>query len=499
MLYGVLMKRTAATHSRALAVPSTPSQQDGLAEFEPLTAISIDFGDGRISLAGIYKKQQTSFDVHQIRYYMQEDGYGYKITDLLGSYIVGPHGIQVDFGDEQLQDAWDNHEWNPEQPEEGFAEIQRFMIMQIARDGESLYQISADMDNFYLNPIDMLDLPLSSRGQIASGMSAIAYTTAVYSGIDRDSMRRPVRYNFWPQVGQPFVLSADFIVHSYVKKFAGQERGLSWFLGALDTMKELSEFEKNVAQAVKNAAADPGHYVVPPRYFPDINPEDAVSLTRAAELLNKMVSKAPDKRGVLPSDIDYKPSDVGNIFQGTVGEMYRKAALSRIAACVGMAYHSVSGDLSTANFSSLQQSNLDTRALYRKTQDKILAAVKRIVKMWLRWQALRSSRMDTKARRACAKYLLPPFEYIDRAKAVQADAKLLEIGASAPSLIIRTHGQDPDEVFELQAEDELKRRKAYEKRGLEYPGDKVTNQDLTKPEDDDKVEDGDDDKDGKDK
>ena len=500
MWYSVIdMKRTAVRPQALVRMANVPT----VSRDASLDAVSIDFGSGPgpVKLSGLYKKQQTSFDVHQIRYYMQEDGYGYKITDLMGNYIVGPQGITVDFNDDYLNCAWRSHEWNPEQPEEGFAEVQRFLIMALARDGESILQISADKQDFYITPIDILDLPLNSKRTVTGGLGTnIGFVAAAYSGIDRDRMRRPLRYNFWPQIGTPYILPADQVVHTYVRKFAGQERGLSWFLGALDTMKELSEFEHNVARAVRIAASDPGHYSVPKRLFPSIEPDSASTVEKAEEMLNTMVNRDPSKRGVHPEDIKFIPTDVGNIFQGTVAESYRKAALSRIAACVGMAYYSVSGDLSQANFSALQQGNLDNRALYRKTQDKILAAVKRIVRRWLYWQGLRSERMESRIKNIEPTYLIPPFEYIDRAKAVQADEKLFQIKATSRSQIIRAMGQDPWAIFKQVAEDEFLLRKAYEEYGLEYPEDKVPNPDLTDPAEDDTIEDGkEDDEDKEDK
>ena len=457
---------------------------------EPM-AVQLDFlGGGSIQLSGIYKKQQTSHDIHIIRYYMQADGYGYKITDVLENYIIGPGGIEVDFGDEAINELWKDWSWDPENPDEGFDATLRFMLMSLIRDGESFYQIVGDNQNFYVTPIDPLDLPLNTQFQTLSGnRSGIGHVTAAQSGIDRDSMRRPLRYNFKPYIGMPYTLTVDEVVHTYVRRYAGQERGLSWFLGAIDDMRDLHDFEANVAQAVKNAASDPGHYEIPEHYYPQIKPGDVDSETKALETLRSTMHRAPDKKGVLPRDVKWHPADISNVYQGSVVESQRRAGISRVGAHLGLSYHIVSGDASSANFSAIQQGNLDNRAMFRKAQRKILASTKKIVRRWLMWQALKSSRMETKIRKLKPRYLLPPMEYIDRSKAAMADKTLYGIGGTDLSTIIRANGQDPDAVFQRQAEDEYKRRKYYDMYGLEFPDDKRQNDsDLTNNQDSDNID-----------
>ena len=469
--------------SVALDLPvagNNPAVPMGIAEnvtpsSEKLQSISIDLGGGRIGLSGIYRQQQTSYDVHRIRFYVQEDGYGYKITDLLANYVVGANGILVDFGDEDVNEMWMEHQFDPNEPDAEFASIQRFMVMTLVRDGESMYQIVADKDDFYVVPIDCLDLPLNALAQ-GSTVAAhfqynIGFSHPYYSGIDRDSMWRPIRHNFRPiYSGDPFSLAAENVIHSFVRKYAGQERGLSWFLGALDTMADLNAFEQNVAKAVKNAASDPGYYKVAARWYPSINVDDVTSVNTARSVLSREVHRDPSERGILPHDIEFMPSNIGNVFQSGVTDVYRRAALSRIAACVGLSYNAVAGDFAAANFSSAQQGSLDNRALYRTTQSKILSAVKKIVCRWMEWQMVRSSAMERKLRNVKPQYILPPFEYIDRAKAAQADAALLDMGATARSVLILANGQDPDAIFRQRAEDEDKMRKYCEEFDIPYPG-----------------------------
>ena len=438
----------------------------------------LNLGDGPLRLTHIYRKQQTNYEVHQIRYYFQDDGYGFKIVDLLQNYIVGANGIIVDFGDEVLNACWREHEWNPQFPEETFAEIQRFMVLTMVRDGESLDQIAADAKNFYDVPIDILDLPLSSSLRFGWTTSpTIGYRPIAYSGIDYDSMRHPTRYNFKPDVGGEYSIDADHIIHRFMVKYAGQNRGLSWFLGGIDTMEALNRFEKNVAQAVKNASADPGHYTVPPNLMPSIDPTDVDSQDKATAYLKRMMERSPDSRGILPNTVKFEPSNIGNIFAGTVIDVFRRAALSRLAAHVGLSYNNVSGDFAAANFSSAQQGSMDNRALFRKGQDKVLSAVVRIVNRWLYWKSMDSAAMYRRVQKVKGqiKYLMPPFEYIDRVKAAQADKILLEVGVKSKSQVILADGQEPFSVFKQQVDDEVTLRELYEAEGLTYPGDRVDN------------------------
>ena len=157
----------------------------------------------RIKLSGIYRKQQTPYDVHRIRYYLQEDGYGKKALNILCDYVVGAHGIQVKFGDPVLDELWKSWRPDPMHPYMTFGELQRFMVKSLARDGEYIYQMMGDWAGFYCAPMDILDLPLTSKIQAISGpySHAVGLQGNAYQGIDRDNMKRPIQYNFWPDEG----------------------------------------------------------------------------------------------------------------------------------------------------------------------------------------------------------------------------------------------------------------------------------------------------------
>ena len=442
--------------------------------------------NGRLKLGGIYKKQQTSYDIHTIRFFLQEDGYGQKALSILCDYVVGANGIQVDFGDDTVNNLWRAHQFDAMHPERGFGEIQRFQVKSLARDGEYINHIVADVDSFFIPSIDVLDLPLNTSRKIANNTSGIAYTTQYDSGIDRDTMKRPVQYRFMPEDGRPYSLSAEYVIHNFPEVYAGQERGLSWFLGCVDTMADLSGFETNVAQAVKNAASDPGHYSVPERWFGVIRSEDAETPESARAILNRTMTRSPDRRGILPESVSFTPSDIGNVFTGDVTKAHRASQLARISACIGLSYFTVSGDLSSANFSSLQQGNLDNRALFRAAQNLLLESVKQIVKKWMLWISIVTPGILRRVQDAVVRFFLPPFEYIDRQKAAMADKSFMELGATSLSAIITAQGQDPDAVFRQQAEDERKRRDWFEHYDVPYPGDK--NDSLTEQQEDDKID-----------
>ena len=424
-------------------------------------------------LVGIYRKQQTSWEVHRIRYYAQDDGYAYKIIDLMTNHLVGTNGVQVDFGTDRLNNLWKEWRPNPQFPEQCFDEILRFMVLTLIRDGESILQMAWDGDGFYTMPVDIIDLPLDNT-RVLEGPNMMLQTIT-NSGIEFDRLRRPVRYHFRPELGkQPYTLPADEVVHTFVTRYAGQTRGLSWFLGALDTMAELNEFERNIARAVKNASADPGVYKVPNRLFPGLTPADfqADSAgegrgTRAARLLEQMVNLSPDKRGLIPEDVDFVSTHLGNVFQGQIAQSYRQAALGRIAACVGLSYASVSGDLEHANYSSLQQGQVQDRALYRRAQAILLQAIRQVVQKWLWWQGMKSFRMEAACKNCEPMFLLPPFETIDRVKDAQANKILKELEVVSPSTLIQGMGQDPETVFRQIAEDKATMQKYLKEFGVE--------------------------------
>ena len=242
-------------------------------------------------------------------------------------------------------------------------------------------------------------------------------------------------------------------------------------------MDELSGFERNVGQAVRNAAAEPGHYKLNPQLIRPFRPDDADTPEKMQALLTRAVTRRPDQRAIMPEGIDWVPAELSNVFQGSVTDTYRKAQLARIAACVGLSYFTVSGDLSSANFSSLQQGNLDNRALFRAIQNLVLESMKQIVKKWVLWQTLRSSAMQRIFGKMLAnpdeeiRYIKPPFEYIDRVKSAMADKADLENKTNSRSAVILAHGQDPQTVDRQIVEDEKRLRDLYEEYDIPYPGD----------------------------
>ena len=421
--------------------------------------LPFDLKDLNNRLGGIYRKQQSQFQVHQIRYFAEADGYAYKIVDLMINHLIGAKGVAVDFGNDRLNNMWLEWRPSPQFPEIDFAEIMRFMVLSIIRDGESITQTFWDSKGFYVEPIDPLDLPLDNI-RILEGPNVMVQSVT-NSGIDFDRYRRPVRYHFRPEIGGPWYdLPADQVTHLFLRKYAGQTRGLSWFLGAIDTMRDLHDFEKNISTAIKNAAADPGFYKIPPRLFPAISPGDIDTTSpesvksSASRVLQTMLGIAPDRRGFLPSDVEFQGTHIGNVFQGPVAAAYREASLSRIAACVGLSYASVSGDLAQANYSSLQQGHLQDRALYRRTQAELLGGMRRIVRAWLQWNGLKSRRLEAMCANCEPKYLFPPFEALDRVKDAQANKIMLEQNIISPSTLIQGLGQDPDATFRQIAKDQ---------------------------------------------
>ena len=434
-----------------LTTPNTPGSGVGV-------TLPFDLNNLRTRLGGIYKQQQTSFEVRQVRYFAQEDGYAYKIIDLMTNHLIGSQGIHVDYGNERLNSMWEEWKPSPHYMEQDATEMLRFMVLSLIRDGEILNETFHDSSNFFSEPIDNLDLPLDNR-RVLEGPN-ILVQQATNSGITFDRYRRPIQYQFKPEIGGPqYQLDAKNVTHIYKQEYAGQTRGLSWFLGALDTMRELHEFESNISVAVKNAASDPGFYTLPKHYFPamDLSDIDMTSpetvKSSAALVLQRMMEMRPNERGILPDGFDFKSSNVGNIYQGPIAAAYRKAALSRISACVGLSYSSVSGDLDQANYSSLQQGHLQDRALYRRTQALVKYSMSRVIKGWLRWNGLKSRRLEVLCDSCTPKFLFPPFESLDRIKDAQANKIMLEQKLVAPSTLIQGQGQDPDAVFRQIAKD----------------------------------------------
>lgn len=174
-------------------------------------------------------------------------------------------------------------------------------------------------------------------------------------------------------------------------------------------------------------------------------PTQPVNLT--AEPLN--VDYAPD-------GYDFKPWDPGQPTQQY--DPFRKSLVQEIAAGMGVAYASLTGDLSQANYGSQRGGLLSERDRWRVLQREFAA----VVCQWVYEAVLKQARIRGQLQRPAD--LLPDamtaavwhgrkWEWIDPPKDIGAEQQAVASGFTTITRVLNARGLDIREVFEERAEE----------------------------------------------
>ena len=125
-----------------------------------------------------YPYKPTQQQVITARRYSIGDSYTRRMLDVLVDGAVGQDGIKFVFRDPRAQEAWDNWSWNRSSPHERIDDLQRDMVKGVIRDGEAFYEVLADMDGYYVNEIDPLQVEMEDGGQVQRLWGVLCFTTS---------------------------------------------------------------------------------------------------------------------------------------------------------------------------------------------------------------------------------------------------------------------------------------------------------------------------------
>ena len=387
--------------------------------------------------ANSYKQEQTAADISQART-LAETGYGNEAVNLLSNSIIGKTGIVVTWPDERIQDAWDSHQWNAQQPDEPFMESQRRAMRNIAVDGESFGHFIPHTDSLFLEHIDPLLIP---------------HRNAKTLGINRDQVGRPVSYDVIDGNGKETQVAATRIVHTYWGNYTSTRRGKSKLRGAIEPLTDLKTVQSDYKQAVRLLFAfralvkySQNAPDIPKRI--DVNGNQVVDLTRLA----RMIAIAPDKLPLVPDGLEFVQPPEQHI-DGSLFVVLKKALLAEAARAVGISYFSLASDLEGANFSSLRQGAIEDKDLFYWLLATLLTFVMRCVREWMVYVSIAPNIDSNILINEGPQVFLPEFEFIDPAKQANARKTMFGIGALSLSEIIRQDNRNPDETFRLRAAD----------------------------------------------
>lgn len=335
----------------------------------------------------------------------------------------------------------------------------------IARDGEVLIRMVEGSDRgahrFQLEMLPGHLLDEEHNRDLANGHR-------IRMGVEFDAFMKPVAYHL-RIMGQNADMhgttsqryervDAGEIVHLFLPEEIHQWRGTPWAYVSLRDAKHLDQFDEAALVAANVGAAKMG-------FFQQKDPEAAPPLANdsegeggyGAETDKDFISEAtPGQFDIIPDGYEFKEYDP--TYPNEVYDPFTRNVLRRLSTGLLASYHSLTGDLTKVNFSSIRAGTLDERDMWKTMQGFYIEAKELIFSRWLARALLYDSELKALPYAKFDKFNAPVFfgrrwDWVDPKGEAAADREAVALGVKSRAQIIREAGRDPDEVWaELKAE-----------------------------------------------
>ena len=396
------------------------------------------FADGTNPL--FYRKFQTPATVWLARRYYQSDGYASSGINILVSRSLSDSGIQMRFPSKRVQADWDAWQWNPTRSQDTKLDLQRDMVRDWKRDGESFFQIAADKYGMYLYNVDNLDIPM------------IPYTSTSRFGITFDSMNRPIAYTLRPYIQDDYalivhtnetILPANEVIHTYEAKYARQIRGISSFMPAIQEISRAQSLIDKGAMSVEVAISFPGILVVPDDFTPRV-PEgmtEEEAKAEAVDMLTNAISASPtEKRIVYGTGIEWHSFGSTTPMDGPGFSAIYDKVIDKLASGLDLTKYTLIGNAEGASYSALQHITMKEHDTFVNVQNKTVGFMRRVVIEWLRYMDMRKLGYP----QDMPEFIRPHLPSIDPVKDSQAAKIRIESKQQSNQSAIKELGYDLD-------------------------------------------------------
>lgn len=312
---------------------------------------------------------------------------------------------------------------------------------------------------FQLQLLEAEMLPLSHNETLANG-------NIIRSGIEFDSQRRRVNYHFlsqhpgeasssWKGMART-VVPASEVLHLYRPLRPGQVRGQPGITPGMVRLYLLDGYDDAELDRKKTAALFAGFVKRP------LAGESALTGHEDDSGRDAAATEEPPPLELQPGTLQMlgegeevtfsQPADVGGSY-----EAFQFRNLCAISVAVGVPYHTVSGDLSKANYGSQRGGQVEFRR--RMDQFQHMTLVFQMCRpVWQRWfqsavlaGVVPISPGEWNTNRAdliAAKWIPPRWEWIDPLKDRQAERLAVRNGFKPLSEVQEAEGYDAEQVLE---------------------------------------------------
>ena len=401
------------------------------------------------------------------RQFVLDNEYATRFVHLMAENVIGQHGIEAQpanmLGDrfntelnKRLKAAW--LEWG--EPEtctmdgrQSWPGLQQLIARAWPADGEVFIQL-VPTDNKFGFALRLLDPDLCDDTlERARGPQQ----NAIRMGVELDEWERPVAYWCWSHHPQDYTIPMDQarvripasqMVHLFTQYRPGQTRGYPAFTPVLFKGQMLNGYAEAHVVATRMGAAAMGFLETDPAAVdPPAGDENMPAPVLEAE---------PGTFPELPYGkklVDWTPN-----FPQTSFAEFMAAGLGAFSAGLNTSYGSLTGDLSSANYSSMRVGSLQERDGYQILQQYLATHLhRRVYRAWLN-QALLTGAVAGPSRNASALWACwwqaRGWPWVDPQSDLDAAETEIRLGLKSRTTICMERGQDFGEVAKELAEEQ---------------------------------------------
>ncbi|WP_320055609.1 phage portal protein [Desulfuromonas thiophila] len=349
------------------------------------------------------------------RWMHENNDYAKQFLRLLKVNIIGPAGIKLQNratnkrGDKQdepvnaaVETGWKG--WG----QRGICDVtgkldwldcQMLFIETVARDGECLIELVDGFPNRYGFAIRFIEadhLDETLNRQLPGGH-------VIRLGIEFDPWDRPVAYHLLKNHPGDLAgfgggsasfgnshrrVGADQMIHAFLTERVRQSRGIPWSHTTIRRLGQLDGFEEAALTAARAGASKMGFFT---KSSPDVGAEGNTYSGAEEEADGSVVAEfEPGVLEELPWGWDFKEFNPG--YPNGETEPFTKLQLRGVSSGWGVPYHSLTGDLTDVNFSSIRQGELNSRSAWQVLQAWTHSIFhERVKTAWLRNAMLRQA------------------------------------------------------------------------------------------------------------
>lgn len=421
------------------------------------------------------------------RDFARNNEYGRKFFSLVRTHVVGPAGFTLKVNCRRPDGSLDKadsdriaqayRKWSKRGVMDvtgrlSETQFDQLAVTMLARDGEVLIRMVEGSDRglhrFQLQLLPGHLLDEEHNRDLANGYR-------IRMGVEFDPFMKPVAYHLRIMTGSADMhgttsqryerVNASEIIHVFVAEEIEQWRGVPWAFVALRDAKHLDQFDEAALVAANVGAAKMGFFQQKdPEAGPPMASADSEDGAAHGDDQTFVTAAEPGSFDIIPDGYELKEYDP--TYPNEVYDPFTRNVLRRLSTGLLVANHSLTGDLTQVNFSSIRAGTLDERDMW-KTLQGFYAEIKELIfGRWLGMAMIYDADLKALPYTKFDKFNAPSFfgrrwDWVDPKNDAAADREAVALRVKSRGQIIRESGRDPDEVWaELDEE---------ERRGMTAP------------------------------